>query len=72
MSENKLAHNRSLRWSELSNLSLKYSLGPEKTGSLQLYEKLDRPIIKNYQRHTGTQLSETQDILKVCSIDLLE
>ncbi len=68
LSENKLAHNRAVRWSELSNLSLKYSLGPEKAGSLQLYEKLDRPLIKNYQRHTGTQLSEAQEIVKVSGL----
>ncbi len=65
LSENKLAQNRVVRWSELSQISLKYSLGPEKSSNTQLYEKIDRPIIKNYQRHAGNQLSEAQEIIKV-------
>lgn len=33
--------------------------------NLQTYERLDRPIIKNFQRHPGNQVPEAQEIIKV-------
>ena len=65
IAENKLAQNRSVRWNELSEIALKYSLGPEKNTNLQTYERLDRPIIKTFQRHPGNQVPEAQETIKV-------
>jgi len=62
--ENKLAQNRATRWNELSELALKYSLGPEKNTNLQTYERLDRPIIRTFQKHPGNQVPEAQKIIE--------
>jgi hypothetical protein len=63
--ENQLANNRAVRWHDLNEISYKYSLGPEKSTNLNLYEKLERPIIKTFQKHPGNQVPEAQDIHKV-------
>lgn len=63
--ENRLAQNRAIRWQDVNGISLKYTLGPEKSTNLFIYEELDRPIIKNFQKHPGNQLPEAQEIIKV-------
>lgn len=63
--ENKLAQNRAVRWQDLNTISLKYSLGPEKSTNLSINEQLDRPVIKSFQKHPGNQLPEAQEIIKV-------
>ncbi|CAF0819765.1 unnamed protein product [Brachionus calyciflorus] len=63
-SENRLAQNRAIRWQDLNNISHKYTLGPEKSTNLFTYERLDRPIASNFQRHPGNQLPEAQEISK--------
>jgi len=63
--ENQLANNRAVRWHDLNEISYKYSLGPEKSTNLNLYEKLERPIIKTFQKHPGNQVPEAQEIHKV-------
>lgn len=62
--ENQLAANRAVRWQDLNNISLKYTLGPEKNSNMNTYERLDRPIIKNFQKHPGNQVPEAQEIIK--------
>lgn len=64
-SENRLAQNRAIRWKDLNNVSHKYTLGPEKSSNLFTYERLDRPIVSNFQKHPGNQLFEAQEISKV-------
>lgn len=59
-----MALNRAVRWQELNDAALKYSLGPEKATNLKTYELLDRPIIKTYQKHPGNQVPEAQEIVK--------
>lgn len=56
--QNSLAQNRGERWSELTSVALGYSLGPEKSSNLETYETMTRPIMKNYQKHPGNQVSE--------------
>ena len=63
--ENRTALNRSVRWQELNDYALKYAQGPEKATNLKTYETLDRPIIKNFQKHPGNQVPEAQEIIKV-------
>jgi hypothetical protein len=67
--ENQLANNRAVRWHDLNEISYKYSLGPEKSTNLNLYEKLERPIIKTFQKHPGNQVPEAQEIHKVLRIN---
>ena len=63
--ENQLANNRAVRWHDMNEIAYKYSLGPEKSTNLNLYEKLERPIIKTFQKHPGNQVPEAQEIHKV-------
>nr|XP_033771175.1 coiled-coil domain-containing protein 105 [Geotrypetes seraphini] len=41
-----------------------FALGPVSSGDLQAHERLDRPIIRMYQRHVGTQLPEPTELTK--------
>ncbi len=63
--ENNLAQNRAVRWQALTEVSLGYTLGPEKSTSLQTYEQVTRPIIRNYQKHPGNQLPEVDQTIQV-------
>jgi hypothetical protein len=63
--ENELAFNRAQRWQKMTEISYKYSLGPEKTRDLFTYERLDRPIIKTVQKHPGNQFPDAKEIAKV-------
>lgn len=66
--ENQLANNRAVRWHDLNEIAYKYSIGPEKSTNLNLYEKLERPIIKTFQKHPGNQVPEAQEIHKGTSL----
>jgi hypothetical protein len=68
LAENRISQNRAIRWQELTEISHKYSLGPEKCSNLELYEKFNRPLIKNYQKHPGHQVPEAQALIKVNEI----
>lgn len=63
--QNSLAQNRSERWHELTQVALGYSLGPEKSTSLETYETMTRPIMKNYQKHPGNQVGEIAQNIQV-------
>ena len=39
--------------------------GPVTSRDLSVQEKLDRPIVKVFQRHPGTNLPEAQEMVKV-------
>merc|ERR1712224_544104 len=51
------------RWHHTTDLSRGYTLGPVSSIDLTTREKLDRPAVKTYQRHPGTQLPEAQGII---------
>ena len=40
--------------------------GPTMSADLFTRERLNRPLVRVFQRHPGTQVPETQDIIKVC------
>jgi hypothetical protein len=63
--QNSLAQNRGERWQELTQIALGYSLGPEKSTNLETYELMNRPIIKNFQKHPGNQNAEIAHNIQV-------
>lgn len=63
--ENNLAQNRATRWQALTEVSLGYTLGPEKSSSLETYEKVARPLIRTYQKHPGNQVPEVDQTIQV-------
>ncbi|KAL8612139.1 hypothetical protein ACOMHN_021952 [Nucella lapillus] len=62
--ENRHAMNRAKRWFESTDRARGYTLGPMMSADLFTRERLERPIIKVFQRHPGNQLPEAQDIIK--------
>ncbi len=63
--QNNLAQNRGERWHELTQVALGYSVGPEKSSNLETYETMTRPIIKNFHKHPGNQVSEIAQNIQV-------
>jgi len=65
LGENMLAQNRAQRWYELTTSAQRSNTGPVSSSNLKTSERLDRPIIRTFQRHPGKQLPEAQMIAKV-------
>jgi len=61
--ENRMAIHRGNRWHYTTELSRGYTLGPVSSMDLTTRERLDRPHVRTYQRHPGTQLPEAQKII---------
>lgn len=62
--ENRMAIHRGNRWHYTTDITRGYTLGPVSSSDLTTRERLDRPQVKYYQRHPGTQLSEAQEIIE--------
>lgn len=63
--ENRHATHRNQRWYDLTERAYEYSRGPLMYQDLMTYERLDRPQVRVFQRHPGTQLKEPQEIVRV-------
>jgi hypothetical protein len=63
-----LAQNRAHHWHDLTMTAQRANAGPLSSPHLKTSERLDRPIIRTYQRHPGNQVPEAQMIAKVCTI----
>ncbi|XP_072892351.1 tektin-like protein 1 [Hemitrygon akajei] len=62
--ETRAGINRAKRWYNEMELAKGMVLGPETTLHLMTRERLDRPLVKVYQRHPGTQLTEAATLVK--------
>lgn len=62
--ENRAAIHRSQRHYDLTDKAQGYSLGPVAHNDLTCRERLDRPLVRIYQRHPGTQLPEAHNLIE--------
>jgi hypothetical protein len=62
--ENLVAIHRGQRWHYATDIARGYTLGPVSATDFTTREQLDRPMVKVYQRHPGTQLPEAQMIIQ--------
>lgn len=62
--ENRAAIHRSQRHYDLTDRAQGYTLGPVAYNDLTSREKLDRPLVKVYQRHPGSQLPEAHNLIE--------
>ncbi|CAF1655690.1 unnamed protein product, partial [Didymodactylos carnosus] len=65
LGENGLAQNRAQRWLDLTCAAQKANSGPTSYSYLKTAERLDRPIIRTFQRHPGNQVPEAKITNKV-------
>lgn len=63
--ENRHATHRNQRWYDLTERAYEYSQGPIMYHDIMTHERLDRPQVRVFQRHPGTQLKEPQEIVRV-------
>ncbi|KAI3382257.1 hypothetical protein SNEBB_011439 [Seison nebaliae] len=61
---NRNAKNQASGWKREINFVYGHNRGPEKYTDLAVAEKLDRPIIKHYQKHPGKQLPEALELIR--------
>lgn len=69
--ENRAAIHRSQRHYDMTEKAQGYTLGPISYNDLTSRERLDRPLIRIYQRHPGTQLPEAHNLIEVSTLKLL-
>ncbi|XP_078604089.1 tektin-like protein 1 [Branchiostoma floridae x Branchiostoma japonicum] len=69
--ENRAAMHRAQRWYDTTDKARTITMGPVSSSDLTTRERLDRPLVRVYQRHPGNQLPETHDIISG-QVDLLK
>ncbi|KAL8612187.1 hypothetical protein ACOMHN_018476 [Nucella lapillus] len=62
--ENRHSIHRAQRWFDATDRARGYTLGPSMSADLFSRERLERPVVRVFQRHPGTQLPEAQDIIR--------
>ncbi|WAR30651.1 CC105-like protein [Mya arenaria] len=64
LGENQHAIHRAQRWYDATERARGYTMGPVMSADLSTRERLDRPMVRVFQRHPGTQLPEAQQIIE--------
>jgi hypothetical protein len=62
--ENRAGIHRAQRHYDLTEKAQGYSLGPVAYNDLSTRERLNRPLVKIFQRHAGTQLPEAHNLVE--------
>merc|ERR1712226_1674483 len=65
--DNRTAFNRNARHYEMTDTTRGYNLGPVAYSDLQTRERLERPMVKVYQRHPGTNVPDARDLIRANS-----
>jgi len=65
LGENALSQNRAQRWYDLTMSAQRSNAGPVSSSDFKIAERLDRPIMRTFQRHPGNQVAEAQITAKV-------
>ncbi|CAF4734025.1 unnamed protein product [Rotaria socialis] len=65
LGENSIAQHRAQRWFDLTMSAQRCNAGPLSSSSFKIFERLDRPIIRTFQKHPGNQVPEAQITAKV-------
>lgn len=66
LGESSLAQHRAQRWLDLTMSAQRCNAGPVSSSNYKISERLDRPIIRTFQRHPGNQVPDAQITAKVC------
>ncbi|XP_050417944.1 coiled-coil domain-containing protein 105 isoform X2 [Patella vulgata] len=64
LGENRHGIHRAQRWYDATDKARGNSVGPVMSADLTTRERLDRPLVRVFQRHPGTQLPEAQEIIR--------
>lgn len=64
LGENRHSVHRAQRWYDATERARGYTMGPVMSADLTTRERLDRPVVRVFQRHPGTQLPEAQQIIQ--------
>lgn len=64
LGENRHGIHRAQRWYDATDKARGYTVGPVAYSDIATRERLDRPMVKVFQRHPGTQLPEAQEIIR--------
>ncbi len=65
LGENLVAQNRAQRWFDITMSAQRSNAGPISSANFKISERLDRPIIRTFQRHPGNQVPDAQITAKV-------
>jgi hypothetical protein len=66
LGETAVAQNRAQRWFDVTMSAQRSNAGPISSANFKISERLDRPIIRTFQRHPGNQVPDAQITAKVC------
>lgn len=64
LGENRHAMQRAQRWYDVTERARGYTMGPVMSADFTTRERFDRPMVRVFQRHPGTQLPEAQYVVE--------
>ncbi len=65
MGENVVSQNRAQRWFDVTMSAQRSNAGPISSAYYKIPERLDRPIMRTFQKHPGHQVPDAQITAKV-------